>query len=295
MPNKSALTIPADLAALPGTAEAKAIRAAYATAQRGLLATVATGLLLAAAKERLPHGQFQAWIGQFLPDIGYRTANRAFVLAGHVWEEVLFYPASEAAPAIAALAREAAKNDNLSLLGEKGALPAGYLLRAAAEALLSDKPTKQQSQIVEVATEFLEGKSRQQLLFLAKAEASEDDELEGAAKAQCETAWKADPAARDLWEPRVLAGELKYGEALKGMLGQKYTAGKERADANYAKLIPRSLTTLRTGFAGGEWEKLPAAVQANVLNLFGEVWAVLPPEARARVTGEKPVKGGASK
>lgn len=289
---------PLALQGLPGLEEAKVIREALHSSKRGLRATVASGLLLAAAKERLPHGHFQEWIRQFLPDVSYRTANRNFTLAGHVWEEVLFQPIHESAAAIVKLAAAAAKSDKTAALPEKGgevksdslSLLHGEpgkepwrLLSVAAHALLAERPDKDEAIIVDILDGFLDGKNRQQLLLLSREDSTEGDDNEVDAKAQCEEIWEKDPAKRDEWEPRVLAGELKYGEALKGMRGQEFTAGKTRVDANYDRLLPRVATTLKTAFSIGAFEKMSPASQVTSIRVLSEWWHTLSPNLRSQI------------
>jgi hypothetical protein len=104
------------------------------------------------------------------------------------------------------------------------------------------------------------------------------DADEARAKATCESFFAADPALRDEWEPRVLAGEMSWCEAVRGIAGHVATAGKKRGEPNYVALLPQSLTTLRNGFA--KWGDLPEETRAKAVVEFRSLAAAMPPELR---------------
>lgn len=73
-----------------------------------------------------------------------------------------------------------------------------------------------------------------------------ETENEGKAKSQCEARWKKKPVERDEWEPKVLAGDISYLSALRGMLGKETTKDKKKADPKPAVELPRAFRKLST-------------------------------------------------
>lgn len=66
---------------LPGIEEANRISRAYAKAMEGLRGFVAVGFELVDVKDRLPHGQYMAWVKKFLPSLSHAHLHRARLCA----------------------------------------------------------------------------------------------------------------------------------------------------------------------------------------------------------------------
>jgi hypothetical protein len=108
-----------------------------------------------------------------------------------------------------------------------------------------------------------------------------DSSTEEAAKAKCLTYFDQDPALRDEWEPRVISGEMTWCEAVRGIAGHVATAGKNRAEPNYAILVPQSLTTLKNGFS--KWDSMPEETRTETVVAFRGLISAMPADLRRAV------------
>lgn len=108
-----------------------------------------------------------------------------------------------------------------------------------------------------------------------------DSATEDAAKAKCLIYFEQDPALRDEWEPRVISGEMTWCEAVRGIAGHVATAGKNRAEPNYAVLVPQSLTTLKNGFS--KWDSMPEETRTETVMAFRGLISAMPADLRRAV------------
>jgi len=126
--------------------------------------------------------------------------------------------------------------------------------------------------------DLIEGKSGYKALLATVAE-YRDDEAERAAQAQCERLFAADPHLRDEWEARVIAGEISWCQAVRGIAGQQATAGKRRNDPDYERLVFSSLKTLHNGLSG-HWQALPPERRAELVVSLKTMAAEWPADLR---------------
>lgn len=119
--------------------------------------------------------------------------------------------------------------------------------------------------------ELIEGRSARQLI--ADIREFRSDELEEKNKRLCEERWARDPEARDEWEPQVLAGEVTYTYAMRGMTGQELK-GAARPRVNYDALISRNLTSLPKCWE--KWGELSDEAKTEALNKLPESVSTAP-------------------
>jgi hypothetical protein len=125
---------------------------------------------------------------------------------------------------------------------------------------------------------LIDGKTGYKALLATVAE-YRDDEAERQAEAQCQRLFAADPALRDEWESRVIAGEISWCQAVRGIAGQQSTAGKRRNDPDYERLVFSSLKTLHNGLSG-HWDRLPADRRAELVVSLKTMAAEWPADLR---------------
>jgi hypothetical protein len=93
------------------------------------------------------------------------------------------------------------------------------------------------------------------------------------------------PSLRAVWEPKILSGQVGINRVMPGIIGAEETKGKPRGLTDYLGqtpegkikgLMPRSLTTLRNGFA--TWEEIDGEARYEFAREFIALLDELPDE-----------------
>ena len=114
--------------------------------------------------------------------------------------------------------------------------------------------------------------------LMAEIQEFRSDHDEETAKAKCAALFAQDAELRDEWEPRALSGEMSWTLVLRGIAGQVATKGGKRSEPDYASLVPRSLTTIRNGFA--KWEAMSEDARIATATEFRKLFAAMPDDLR---------------
>ena len=275
-----------DFTAAPTEAVGVALKQLNAVAHNGIVAVVTMGLICVWAKGQLKHGEVGAWrdslsAWELSPSTihRYEAAARRFLKLQEDEEEY-----------------RAAWDDakRIYKTGKEWAI-AGVL----ANAILSNKPTKRESEHRAWVSAFLAGKRRTQLYFHSNNPALlTDDEAE--AREKCEKHFLDHPEDDDYYRPLIENEDYTWAKAWKGIQGKLASedaeessgGGKRRADPNYGQLFVRASKTILTGFSGGHWHGLPVDVKAQVVENLKHFWQSMPAEVRTEVltSGKKGAK-----
>jgi hypothetical protein len=93
--------------------------------------------------------------------------------------------------------------------------------------------------------------------------------------------FKKHPHTREIFESKILDGELSLGYAINGIAGHTSTAGQSRGAEDQLELFGRTVATLKIRFA--KWDQIPANKRTFIANEFAETLTEAPEEIQERV------------